>query len=101
MVIQKDHKTCLKQVKRCEECKIGFQDHDMAVIKTKRMRQRVDKKGKLIKYCAVIYLLFLTECHKSHDKNFQFKHIQVSIRTKELLPTGCKEMLAKFGLIFS
>ena len=65
------------------------------------MDEIVDKKEKLIKYYGIIYLLFLTECHNSHDKNFLFKHIQVSIRTKELLPTGCKKMLAKFGVIFS
>ena len=101
LVIRKDHKPCPKQATRCEECKIVFQDDDMAVIKTKGMRQRVDKKGKLTKYYSIIYLLFLTECHNSHDKNFLFKHIQVSICTKELLPTGCKEMLAKFGVNFS
>ena len=70
LVIRKDYKLCPKQVARCEKCKIGFEDHDMAVIKTTGMRERADKKGKLIKYHANIYLHFLTECPKSHEKKF-------------------------------
>ena len=56
------------------------------------------RKKKLTKYYANIYLHFLTECLKSHEKNVQFRDIQVSIRTNELLPICCKKMLSKFGV---
>ena len=47
--MRKDYKLCSKQVTHCEELKIGFQDHDMAVIKTTGMTERVDKEEKINK----------------------------------------------------
>ena len=49
LVIRKDHKLYSKQVPHCEECKIGFQDHNMAVIKTTGMTEHVDKREKIDK----------------------------------------------------
>ena len=70
LVVRGDHKACPKQVSRCEQCRVAFQACDIAIIKTTG-HNAYDKNGKIIKYQANIYLHFLTNCLKQHDKKFQ------------------------------
>ena len=87
IVLRGDHKLCPKLVKRCQQCRMDFNDmNHKYVIKTVGACEVTDGSGKRKTYLGNIYLHFLKKCLESYDFNFDFNQVIVSEKTKDQTP---------------
>ncbi|CAB4033922.1 Hypothetical predicted protein [Paramuricea clavata] len=98
LVHRNDNKLCPKSVKRCEQCRISFNQADLVLVKTVGVREHTDKSGKHVKHMGNVYLHYLTKCLKEFDQNFSFGAVNVPARTLTFLPKGSSEKLREKGL---
>ena len=99
IVVRGDHKLVPKSVKKCQQCRMDFNDmNDKCVIKTVGAREVTDDSGKRKTYTGNIYLHFLKKCLESYDFNFDFNQVIVPEKTKDQTPESWKKALRKHGL---
>jgi hypothetical protein len=98
LVHRNDNKLCPKSVKRCEQCRISFNQADLVLVKTVGVREHTDKSGKHVKHMGNVYLHYLTKCLKEFDQNFSFGAVNVPARTLTFLPKRSSEKLREKGL---
>ena len=83
-----------KAVKRCEDCKQGFDSSDIVVIKSTGARDSTcSKTGKPTTKVGNVYLHNLMKCLNSFDRKFQYTNVVVLKSTYNLLSTNAKAVV--------
>ena len=101
MVHREDLINCPKNVKRCEKCKVMFDQRDMVVIKSTGERQDYTsaKNGKPSVKTGNVYFHYMYTCLHGYDKNFVFTKVTVLKQTYERLSDNGKAVVKARGMI--
>ena len=101
MVHRSDFKNCPKGVKRCQSCRIQFDNSDAVLIRSTGTRDETcAKTGKPMKKVGNVYFHNLVKCLTEHDKNFKYSDVIVLKTTYEKLSgERGKEVVEKQNMI--